>query len=135
MTDPSAAGVAPTDIGEQSSYDKLRSEFNSVVESKIGQHATVLAALAVPLVTGLCAWLQQKLGINLSPAALTAFIATMGAGIFVTAFKWLGNRGSWERTIVEAYGVYLTGQADLPADSGPKTASGGPGAAGQTSQR
>jgi hypothetical protein len=126
MADPPAAGAAPTGTGDQTSYDKLRGEFNSVVESKIGQQATVLAALAVPLVTGLCAWLQQKVGIDLSPAALTAFIATMGAGIFVTAFKWLANRGSWERTIVEAYGLYLTGKADLSPDSGPKTGSGGP---------
>jgi hypothetical protein len=121
MTDPPAAGAAPAAADDQTSYNKLRSEFNSVVESRIGQQATVLAALAVPLVTGLCAWLQRKVGINLSPAALTAFIATMGAGIFVTAFKWLANRGSWERTIVEAYGAYLTGKADVPPDSGPKT--------------
>jgi hypothetical protein len=121
MTDPPAAGAAPTAAGDQTSYNKLKSEFNSVIESKIGQQATVLAALAVPLVTALCAWLQRKVGINLSPAALTAFIATMGAGIFVTAFKWLANRGSWERTIVEAYGAYLTGKADVPPDSGPKT--------------
>lgn len=133
MTDPPAKTV-PTGTGDETSYNKLRSEFNSVVENKIGQQATVLAALAVPLVTGLCAWLQRKVGINLSPAALTAFIATMGAGIFVTAFKWLANRGSWERTIVEAYGLYLAGKADLPPDSGPKTGSGRPGAAGQTPQ-
>lgn len=133
MTDPPAKTV-PTGTGDETSYNKLRSEFNSVVENKIGQQATVLAALAVPLVTGLCAWLQRKVGINLSPAALTAFIATMGAGIFVTAFKWLANRGSWERTIVEAYGLYLAGKADLRPDSGPKTGPGRPGAAGQTPQ-
>jgi hypothetical protein len=132
MTDPSAAGAQATGVDDQTSYAKLRNEFNSVVESKIGQQATVLVALAVPLATGLCAWLQRKIGIDLSPAALTGFIATMGAGIFATAFKWLANRGDWERTIVQAYGIYLTGKSDLPADPASHAGSGATGAAGQT---
>ena len=132
MTDPPAAGAQVTGADDQTSYAKLRNEFNSVVESKIGQQASVLVALAVPFATGLCAWLQRKIGIDLSPAALTAFIATMGAGIFATGFKWLTNRGNWERTIVQAYGIYLTGKSDFPADPAAHAGSGATGAAGQT---
>jgi hypothetical protein len=54
---------------------------------------------------------QKELGIKMDPAALTAFIASMGAGIVITGYKWLSNRGTWERGIVDAYGVYLTGQS------------------------
>jgi hypothetical protein len=92
-------------------YTKLKDQFDKTVDNKIGAWVAALVALAVPVVTAFCAWVQRKIGIKLDPAELTAFIASMGAGIIVTAFKWLSNRGTWERSVVEAYQVYLTGQA------------------------
>jgi hypothetical protein len=92
-------------------YEKLKQEFDSVVTSKIGRWVASGIALAVPLLTGLCAWLQKEIGINLDPASLTAFIASMAAGISITGYKWLSNRGDWERLAVEGYQLYLTGQS------------------------
>jgi hypothetical protein len=92
-------------------YAALKTQFDDVVTNKLGRWVAALAALSVPLVTAFCAWAQDKIGINLDPAALTAFITSMGAGIAITAYKWLSNRGDWERTAVQGYHVYLTGQA------------------------
>jgi hypothetical protein len=92
-------------------YDKLRKNFDDVVESKLGRWVAGLTALSVPVVTAFCAWLQKKVGIKLDPASLTAFIASMAAGIVITAYRWLSNRGGWERSALAAYQVYLTGQA------------------------
>jgi hypothetical protein len=96
---------------EPEDYKKLKEEFEKVATSKIGRWVSAGIALMVPVLTALCAWLQKKIGINLDPAALTAFITSMAAGIAITGFKWLSNRGDWERLAVEGYQVYLTGQA------------------------
>lgn len=92
-------------------YDKLKEEFETAAKSKIGVWVSAGIAVLVPLVTGFCAWLQKEIGINLDPAALTAFITSMAAGIAITGFKWLANRGKWEQLAVEGYHVYLTGHA------------------------
>jgi len=92
-------------------FTKLKDQFDTTVTNTIGAKVASLAALAVPIVTAFCAWLQKKIGIKLDPSELTAFIVTMGAGIVITAYKWLANRGQWERAVLEAYHVYLTGQA------------------------
>jgi|GEM_PF-2849196 len=92
-------------------YEKLKQEFDSVATSNIGRWVASGIALAVPLVTAFCAWLQKEIGINLDPAALTAFIASMAAGIALAGYKWLANRGNWERLAVEGYQLYLTGQS------------------------
>jgi hypothetical protein len=102
---------------EPSDYEKLKEEFNKIVESTIGRRVSALVALGVPVITALCAWLQKEIGINLDPASLTAFITSMAAGISITGFKWLSNRGDWERLAVEGYHVYLTGHAASAATS------------------
>ena len=45
-------------------YDKVRKNFDDVVESKVGRWVAALTALTVPLVTAFCAWLQKQVGIN-----------------------------------------------------------------------
>jgi hypothetical protein len=92
-------------------YEKLKDEFDSVATSNIGRWVASGIALAVPVVTAFCAWLQKELGIDLDPASLTAFITSMAAGIAITGYKWLSNRGDWERLAVEGYQLYLTGQS------------------------
>jgi hypothetical protein len=92
-------------------YEKLKKEFDSVATSHIGRWVASGVALAVPVVTAFCAWLQKEIGVDLDPASLTAFITSMAAGIAITGYKWLSNRGDWERLAVEGYQLYLTGQS------------------------
>lgn len=92
-------------------FNKLKEEFENVAKSTIGRWVAAGVALAVPVITAFCAWLQKEVGINLDPASLTAFITSIAAGAAILGFKWLSNRGDWERAAVEAYQVYLTGQA------------------------
>ncbi len=103
--------ASPAPQATPGDYEELKKQFEEVVTSTIGRRVTGLIALGTPVFTAVCAWLQKKVGINLDPAALTAFIASVVAGVSIIGFKWLGNRGSWERTAVEGYHVYLIGHA------------------------
>jgi hypothetical protein len=113
---PGDPGPAVVNTGAQTpatddDFTALKTQFDKVVTSEVGRLIPVITAVAIPVITAVCAWLQKQLGIKLDPAALTAFIASMGAGIVLTAYKWMSNRGSWERAVLDAYKVYLTGQS------------------------
>jgi high-affinity Fe2+/Pb2+ permease len=97
--------------GAEAPAEKLKEEFEKVATSYIGRWVAAGVALAVPIITALCAWLEKEIGINLNPASLTAFITSMAAGLAIMGFKWLSNRGNWERAVIEGYHIYLTGQA------------------------
>jgi hypothetical protein len=105
------APVSHAPQAEPADYEELKTQFENVATSSIGRWVAAGVGLAVPVITAFCAWLQKEIGINLDPASLTAFIASMAVGIAVLGFKWLGNRGDWERTAVEGYHVYLVGHA------------------------
>lgn len=102
--------IAPSTPAKSDDYVMLKDQFDRVADSTLGRWVASLTALGIPIVTAFCAWAQKKVGIKLDPAALTAFITSMAVGIAVTAFKWLSNHGRWERAMVDAYRVYLTGQ-------------------------
>jgi hypothetical protein len=112
-----SAGATPVTPAKPDDYEKLKEQFNIVVTDTIGRKVAAGTALAVPLVTAFCAWAQKEIGINLDPASLTAFITSMAVGISAAGFKWLSNRGEWERGAVEAYQLYLTGQSALAPTS------------------
>jgi hypothetical protein len=97
--------------GAEEPAEKLKEEFEKVATSYIGRWVAAGVALAVPIITALCAWLEKEIGINLNPASLTAFITSMAAGLAIMGFKWLSNRGNWERSVIEGYHIYLAGQA------------------------
>ncbi|HEV3048498.1 MAG TPA: hypothetical protein VGY13_14180 [Solirubrobacteraceae bacterium] len=114
----SSTGAAPIVVtphletpAEPADFVKLREEFEKVAASSIGRWVAAGVALAVPVITAFCAWLQKEVGINLDPASLTAFITSMAAGLSIMGFKWLSNRGDWEKAAVEGYQIYLTGHA------------------------
>jgi len=110
-TAPVIVNAGAATPASEEDYGKLKQQFDTVVTSNIGKVAVIATALLVPLLTGACAWLQKELGIKLDPAELATFIASVAAGVVITAYKWISNRGDWERSVVDAYGVYLTGQA------------------------
>jgi hypothetical protein len=116
---------------EPADFVKLKQEFNKVATSNIGKWVAGGVALAVPIVTALCAWLQKEVGINLDPASLTAFITSMAAGLALMGFKWLSNHGNWERAMVEAYQIFLTGQGASSTTSQVIVAQGHPAPAAQ----
>jgi hypothetical protein len=102
--------TAPLTPASSDDYATLKTHFDEAAQSNLGRWVASLTALGIPVVTAFCAWAQKKIGIKLDPAALTAFITSMAVGIAVTGYKWLSNHGSWERAMVDAYRVYLTGQ-------------------------
>lgn len=61
--------------------------------------AFVLTPLLLTVVTPLAVWAQAQLGINLNPAEVVAYIVTVGTGIALVAYKWLHNRGEFEKGV------------------------------------
>jgi hypothetical protein len=117
---PGNPGAAVVSAGAQTpatddDFSALKTQFDKVVNNEVGRLIPVITAVAIPVLTAVCAWLQKQLGIKLDPAALAAFIASMGAGIVLTAYKWMSNRGHWERAVLDAYKVYLTDTPAAPA--------------------
>lgn len=73
---------------------------NDVISSNIGRVVTfVVTPILLPIVALGSVWLQDNLGINLDPTETVAYIGTVVSGLSLVIFKWLSNRGEWEKTV------------------------------------
>jgi hypothetical protein len=106
---------------------ELQTELNRVNEG-VGRYISkiftyILTPLLLPLATAFAYGVQKWCGINLDPAELTGYLTAVASGVGITAFKWVSNRGEWERSVVEVAQWYRLGQqahaANLPAPSPP----------------
>lgn len=72
----------------------------NVFQNYIGRIvAFVLTPVLLPLATSFAVWAQDFLGVNLSGDQLTAYVVTFVIGLALVIYKWLANRGEWERAI------------------------------------
>lgn len=72
--------------------------------------AFVLTPLLLTVITPLAVWAQAKLGIDLNPAEIVAYIVTVGTGIALVAYKWLHNRGEYEKSVQFVEHLYDVGE-------------------------
>lgn len=73
---------------------------NSVIQSQIGRIvAFVLTPILLPVSASVATWIQDIAGLDLDGADLTAYVVAVVAGVTVAVYKWLSNRGEWERVI------------------------------------
>lgn len=73
-----------------------------VFRSHIGRIVTfVLTPILLPLVGAGAVWAQDVIGIDLDPAQVTAYVGAVVIGLAIVVYKWLANRGDWERIIVQ----------------------------------
>jgi hypothetical protein len=89
---------------------------DSVVTNNIGRAvAFVLTPILLPVMGGLSFWLQDKLGINMDPAIATGFVVSIVVGVALAGYKWLHNRGEYERAVIELNKLHQAGQQATPA--------------------
>ena len=70
----------------------------------------VLTPLILPLATSLAYGLQKWFGMELDAAELTGYLTAIASGIGISAYKWIGNRGEWERSVVQLAQWHKLGQ-------------------------
>jgi hypothetical protein len=85
---------------------------NSGASQYIGRIITfVVTPLLLPVGTALAYGLQNWLGLDLDAAELTGYLTAIASGMGITAFKWVSNRGEWERTVLQLSEWYKLGKA------------------------
>ncbi len=89
---------------------KATDPVDDAVNSVIGRVAVVLVSLAAPVIAVFCAWAQDKIGINLDPTEVATLVGTTVAGIIALGYKWIHNRGEYERLVLELEKVYAAGR-------------------------
>ena len=84
--------------------------------STIGRAVAALTPVLASAMAAILYWLQDTLGIDLQvdPAVAAAFVGTLILGACLTAFKWLENRGAWERAVVLGEGLHAAGRGSVP---------------------
>jgi hypothetical protein len=92
---------------------ELQTELNRI-NTGIGQYISravsfVLTPLLLPLATALAYGFQKWFGLKLDPAALTGYLTAVAGGIGITLYKWIANRGEWERTVLQLAQWYKLG--------------------------
>lgn len=94
------------------------------INTGIGQYvsravAFVVTPLLLPLMTSLAYGIQKWFGLNLDAAQLTGYLAAIAGGIGLTAYKWIANRGEWERTVLQLSQWYKFGSQAQAAGQPP----------------
>jgi hypothetical protein len=92
-------------------------QLDDVVRSNIGRIvAFVLTPLLLPLVAVGTAWLQRVIGVGLDPAEVVGVVVATTTGVAAVAYKWLHNRGEFERLVLEVHKLYDAGKELAPGD-------------------
>lgn len=94
--------------------DELSGLLQKTLTSIAGRVAVALSLLLVPAITAGCVWLQDVIGINLSPGEVQAFVATLMLGGFAAVSTWVFNKGRFERAMLDIYKLYQQGKGNLP---------------------
>jgi predicted N-acetyltransferase YhbS len=79
-------------------------------DKQIGRWVAAGTALLAPVIAVVCAWLQDKIGINLDPEEVTGLITATVIGVTTSGATWLYNRGGFERKAEDVYAIYLRGE-------------------------
>jgi hypothetical protein len=90
----------------QERVDKLKQE----LDKQVGRWVTALVALLAPVIAVACAWLQDKIGIDLDPEEVTGVISATVLGVTGMGATWLYNRGNFERNAERVVEIYLRGE-------------------------
>ncbi|MGH2744488.1 MAG: hypothetical protein ACRDN8_18810 [Thermoleophilaceae bacterium] len=96
------------------------SRINTGIGRYIAKGVTfVLTPILLPLATSFAYGLQKWFGLGLDPAALTGYLTAVAGGIAITGYKWVANRGEWERTVYQLAEWHNVGQAAQAAGQAP----------------
>jgi uncharacterized membrane protein YeaQ/YmgE (transglycosylase-associated protein family) len=120
MSDPTNPGAPP----------RVEDEFSRLLDtlqSNVGRYvAFLLTPILLPLVGAVAFWLQDALGVDMDPVAVTGFLVAVIGGLAAVLVTWLRNRGKFESAAAETLTLLKAAQdtvAAAPAPSeGPPTA-------------
>jgi high-affinity Fe2+/Pb2+ permease len=85
-----------------------------------GVMAPVFAWLS-PAVAGLA---NEVFKLHLSSQQVSNVGIAIIAGLAIMGYKWLHNRGEWERAMLDIQKVYLLGRPSVPGQGAPVTTTG-----------
>lgn len=109
--------------------DPVVSNVDDAVTSQIGRVvAFVVTPVLLPVLGALAVWLQDKVGINMDPAVLVGFVVSVVAGTAALAYKWLHNRGEYEKVVLELHKLYEAGAVLVDKNAAQALPSGAAGA-------
>jgi hypothetical protein len=92
-------------------------DLDRIVQSNVGRVvAFVFTPILLPVVGGLAFWLQKVIGIHMDPAEATGYIVAIVAGAGLTAYKWVHNRGEFEKAALEVHKLYEAGRELVAQD-------------------
>ena len=84
---------------------------DDVTSSSIGRLvAFVLTPILIPVATGVAAWIQNVVGIDLTGDQLTAYVVAVATGLAIVVATWLRNRGQWEIAQAELQKLHALGR-------------------------
>ena len=105
-----ARAVAPAPVLTQPEKEKLEA-VNKELESKIARWVSgLIVPVLLPVSTIISFYLQKWLGFKLSAGSLAAYLGTIVAGVGVTAYKWVANRGAYEQALLEIVKLHEFGK-------------------------
>lgn len=82
-----------------------------MVEAYIGRIvAGVVTPLLLPLAGAFAIWVNKATGLDLDGAELTAYVGTVVTGVAAVGYKWLSNRGEYEKLKLELEKLYEAGR-------------------------
>jgi hypothetical protein len=116
MTDVSAgAGQIPPELKQE--LDRINTGAGRYISKAV---TFVLTPLLLPLATSFAYGIQKWFGLKLDAAQLTGYLTAIAAGLGITVYKWIANRGEWERTVIQLSQWYkLNKEAQAGGESPP----------------
>ncbi len=107
---PPAPPSAAQSAQEKKEAEKL-AEVNKELESKIARWVSGLVVpVVLPVSTIISFYLQKWLHFKLDAGSLAAYLSTIAAGVSITAYKWVSNRGDYERALLEIVKLHELGK-------------------------
>ena len=108
----------------------------------IGRVVVALSVLLTPFAVAFANWVLDNTGVDLPSKDITVILVAFVLGVAAIVYKWLHNRGAYERALLELEKVYGAGRdiydEAVQADPGPvpvTTASGAPAFPGDIPKR
>ncbi len=91
---------------------KFKDKADEAFESNVGRIvAFVLAPILLPVAATFAAWAQNAVGVDLHPDAVVALVVSTVVGLAAVVYKWISNRGQYERLLAEWQNLHDTGAA------------------------
>lgn len=78
--------------------------------------AFVLTPLLLPLAGTVAVKANQWLGLDLTGEELTGYVVTTVVGVAAILYKWLHNRGEFEKAVNAVEDIYNTGEEVLEGE-------------------